>query len=233
MNINEEEFFDYIKCPAYYDMKYNKNIPATKPKTMQGLLNIVVNYFFTNLLNKKICTMNELKRKWDSICENNKDYINSKRNLEGINYLINFAKWAANNQIVLIDFASEYLVPIEGAVLIGNINPVIALPGRKCEIINARFSNKEPEQSSLDKQLKFTLDCYAFDKAYGQSVDAIKTIHFKNNKEFITNRTNNDYDRLVSTITGVANGIKAKAFYPRESTFCVSCEMKNYCKYWN
>ena len=233
MNITEEQLFDYIACPAYYDMKHNKRVPTTKEPTMQTLLDQVARYFYTNLLNGKICTMDELKRKWDSVCSNNKDYIDSRKNIEGMNYIINFARWASNNKLVLIDFESDYTVAVDDITVHGTIGPVAALPGRKCELIVSRFSNREPDQYDIDKKLKYTLDSHAFREAYKHDISATKVVHFKNNKEFITTRSQMDYDRLSSTIKGVANGIRSEAYYPRESVFCSQCEMKHVCKYWS
>lgn len=233
MNISENQLFDYITCPAYYDMKYNKRLGYKEEPTMQKLLDNVSRHFYSNLLNKKVCSMEELKKKWDSICDNNKEFINSKRNLEGMNYIINFARWASNNRIMLADFDSSYTVSVDDIQVNGTLGPISVLPGRKCELIVNRFSNREPDQYDIDKKLKYTLDCYAFKDAYQHDISAVKVIHFKNNKEFLTQRTQSDYDRLISTIRGVANGISSEAYYPRENIFCSSCEMKPYCKYWS
>lgn len=233
MLITEDQLFDYITCPCYYDMKYNKRIPFSKELTMQSLLNQVARYFYSNLLNKKICTMDDLKRKWDSIYEKNKEFINSKRNIEGMNYIINFARWASENKIILADFDSTYSIFLDGIEIQGNIGPISVLPGKRCELLSNRFSNREPNQNDIDKHLKYTLDCYAFKNAYNHEISAVKIIHFKNNKEFTTQRTQTDYDRLCSTINGVAKGISSGAYYPRESVFCSSCPLKNYCKYWS
>lgn len=233
MLITEEQLFDYITCPCYYDMKYNKGIPVSKEVTMQSLLDQVSRHFYSNLLNKKVCSMDELKRKWDSICEKNKEFINSKRNIEGMNYIINFARWASENKLILADFDSTYSIFLDGVEVQGTIGPISVLPGKRCELLSSRFSNREPNQSDIDKKLKFTLDCYAFKNAYDHDISAVKVVHFKNNKEFTTHRTQTDYDRLCSTVQGVAKGISAGAYYPRESVFCTTCPLKNYCKYWS
>ena len=81
MNIKEKELFDYINCPLFYDLAYNKHIPIKDNISMQTLLDTVTHYFYSNLINGKVCTMDELKNKWDSICEQNKYYIDSKKNL--------------------------------------------------------------------------------------------------------------------------------------------------------
>lgn len=233
MDITEHQLFDYITCPAYYDMKYNKNIMHNEEPSMQKLLSIVSNHFFSGLLDKRVCSMNELKKKWDSVCEKNKDYINSKRNLDGMNYIVNFGRWASNRQLLLADFDSSYTITVDDIHVHGTLGPVAVLPGKKCELIVPRFSSREPDQIAIDKQLKYTLDSYAFLQAYNHPISAVKVVHFKNNKEFTTMRSQIDYDRLDSTIRGVAKGIEAGAFYPRESVFCSTCPMKLYCKYWN
>lgn len=234
MNLKEQELFDYITCPAYYDMKHNKKLGFTEEPTMSKLLNQIPRHFYSNMFNnKKICTMDDLKKKWDSICSKHKDFINSKRNLDGINYIINFARWNGEHQPIIADYGSSYIIEVEDTYLVGELSPVRVLPGKKCELLINRFSSREPEQYSIDKQLKYTLDCYAFKEAYNHDISAIKIIHHKNNKMFVTQRTQIDYDRMRSTIIGVSEGIKAKAYYPRESVFCQSCEMKQYCKYWS
>lgn len=233
MKISEQELFDYIECPALYDMKYKKRIPYSETKTMQSLLNVIVNYFYSNLLNKKVCTMDELKRKWDSVCITHKDFMNSKRNLEGINYIVNFARWTADNKIILLDFNSIYKVIVDDVEVNGSIGAISVLPDRKCELVINRFSNRELNQSDIDKKLKYTLDCYAFKMAYDYDITAIKVINHKNNSVLITQRTITDYDRLESTIRGVANGISSDSFYPRETVFCSQCCVKHICKYWN
>lgn len=230
--ITEDQLFDYIKCPAFYDMKYNKKIPYKDTVSMQYLLDQVCRKFYTNLLDKKVLNMQDLKKKWDSVCNGNKDYINSKRNLEGINYIVNFARWASENKIILVDYNSYYSISFDDVVVEGTLGAILALPGRKCELLVSKFSTRAPEQFELDKSLKYTLDCYAFRKEYKHNISAVKIVHFKNNKEFTTYRTNNDFERLESTIKGVGNGIRNNSFYPRENVFCGYCYFKEYCKYW-
>lgn len=230
--MKEEELFDYIKCPAYYDMKYNKNIPMEKEINMQYLLNNIAKYFYSNLLNKKICSMDELKRKWDHVCQANKQYIDSKKNIEGLNYIINFAKWSANNNLLLADFDSKYKINIGESSIEGAMSAISILPGKRCELIINKFSNQAPDQYNIDKNIKYTLDCYAFKRLYNYDISIIKIIHHKNNSEFITQRTENDFERLKSTIKGVELGIKHNSYYPRETVFCRSCFYKQYCKYW-
>ena len=232
MNIKEEELFNYINCPTFYDLAYNKHIPLKDNLSMQTLLDTVTHYFYSNLINGKVCTMDELKNKWDSICDKNKYYIDSKKNLEGINYIINFARFIVDYKPNIIDFEKYYEVDIDGIILNGNISVINMLPNRKIELLIHRFSNKAPNQIELDKKLKYTIDSYVLKKLYNCEVAAIKVIHHKNNSEYITTRNNNDYDRLEISIKNIAKCIKDNLYYPRENVFCNTCYYKEYCKYW-
>lgn len=233
MILTEDQFFDYIQCPAKYDLKYNKRIPSSESVTMQKLLDKVVKYFYSNLLDGKVCTMEQLKQKWDSICEKNIYFIDTKKNLEGMNYIINFARWASNEQPNIIDFDSSYDIITENTIFSGNMGAIRMIPNRKFELIINRFNNRTISQNDLDKMLKYTIDCYAFKEQCAVEISAIRLINHKNNEEFISSRSNNDYDRLTSSIKGVASGIENKAFYPRESIYCTSCNYIDFCKYWS
>lgn len=233
MTINENELFDYIKCPCYYELKYIKKIRAEKNVSMSDLLDQIVRYYYTSLLQNKPYSMNDLKKKWDYICKKYSTIINQERNIKGIGFIVNFVRWMNENNIKLVDFNSTYSITFKDVEVIGTLGAVIAQPKRKCELIITRFSQKKPDQNMLDKKLKYTLDCYAFKEAYEHDINMIRIINFKNNLEYITQRTQTDFDRLEKTIIGVANGIKSKAFYPREeSMYCSSCEMKQFCKFW-
>lgn len=233
MNITEKQLFNYIECPAMYDMKYNMKIPCSIEPLMNNLLDGITRYFFSNLLQGKVCSLDALKKKWDSICKANEECIDSKKNLEGFNYIYNFATWAYENKIALVDFDSTYTIYINDIELTLAMNPIIALGNNKFELLICRFSNKEPNQIDIDKRLKYTLDCYAFKKAYGKEISAIRVVHFKNKKEYTSYRTQTDFDRLETTIKNVANAIASDIYYPRENILCSSCNYKNYCNSWS
>lgn len=230
--MHEEQLYDYIKCPALYDMKYIKKIPIKKEVTFKDCVNRAANYYYANLLNNKIITMNDIKKKWDSICEKNRDIITEKSNIEGLSLLINFVKWNENNKTILADFNSTYEIDIEEINILGTFNAISVLPGRKCELIYNDFNRVAPEQYYLDKSLKYTMDCFAFEYLYKTKISGIKIIYHKNNTEYYTTRSTGDYDRLFSAVKGIDKGINLKCFYPRENVFCKKCFYKEYCKYW-
>lgn len=230
--MQEDQLYDYIKCPAMYDMKHIKKIPLNRVNTFKDCIKYVANYYYTNLLNNKVLSTNDIKKKWDNVCEKNTNIINDKLNIEGLSLLINFVRWNENNKTVLADFNSSYEMEINGVTINGIFNAIAVLPGRKCEIIINDFGRIMPDQYSLDKNLKITLDCMAFKKIYGIDISGIKIIYHKNNTEFYTTRNNNDNQRLISSIKSIDIAIKNNCFYPRENVFCKKCFYKEYCKYW-
>ena len=233
MDLSEKELFEYINCPVYYDLAYNKHIPLKENISMQTLLDKVTHYFYSNLINGKVCSMDELKKKWDSICSKNKDYIDTKKNLEGINYIVNFARYIVDYKPNIVDFQRYYEINIDNILFSGNIDIINLLPNKKIELLSHRFNNKAPNQIELDKKIKYTIDAYVLKELYGLEVSAIKIIHHKNNTEYITTRSNTDFDRLSSCITNVAKAIENNIYYPKDNVFCTGCYYKEYCRYWS
>ena len=67
--MTEVEFFDYIKCPVFYDAVHKKQLPFVFQPTMNELLNRVALRFFLNLMDGKIMKMSQIKKAWDTICD--------------------------------------------------------------------------------------------------------------------------------------------------------------------
>lgn len=232
MNITEDQLFDYIKCPAFYDMKYNKNFKTEEYKSVNEFLKPVANFYFTSIFNKRVPSGAELKGKWDTICRKNPIHIDTKKNIEGMGLLINLERWGNNNKLYLAEFNTGYTVKIGDIEVRGTIGPVQATMDKQLILIDPKFVARCPEQSEIDRKLKYTLDCLAFKEAYKHEINAIKVVHIKNLVEMYTTRDRLDFDRLESTVKGVVNGIESDVYYPRETSFCNSCSLKQYCKYW-
>jgi hypothetical protein len=237
MVITEQQLFDYIACPAMYDVKHNKNIQIEEPVSVAKLLNKVAKYFYMNLLNGKVPTSNDLKKKWDSICVQNPVYVDAKRNLEGMGLIMKLLQWASAEEILVVDMDSQYRLmfqiadplPVE---LVGTMGTILALPNNKYELLVTDFSSKMPDQTLIDMKLKYSLDSYAFLGVYNKRVDGVKIRNVKNAKDFLTFRSEDDFHRLKQTVANVAICIKNKLFYPRESVMCSTCNAKDYCKAW-
>ena len=77
--MNEIEFYDYIKCPVFYDAVHRKKLPFVFQPTMNEVLNKVAYRFFLGLMNGTVMSMNQLKKTWDNICNENRCYFDKQQ----------------------------------------------------------------------------------------------------------------------------------------------------------
>lgn len=235
MRLTEQQMFDYMYCPAKYDMKHNRHIILAEEMTIPKILNQVCKYFYVYVLNnRKTPTLNQLVNKYESIYKPYCDIISEKKYTEGLFLLRNFYNWACSNTIAVIDSDIKYMITHKNILLEGIMNPVAINKNKKLEFLLMNFSNKIPEQQELDMKIKHTIDIMAFnDSNKDHKIVATKVHHVKSGKDFITGRSQMDYDRLTATMENVAKGIENKIFYPRETPLCNSCAYRHYCRGWN
>jgi len=233
VQITEQQLFDYISCPVKYDIKYNKGINIAEPISMNIILNKIFNFFSINLLNQTVLTPNQLKNKWDSICNLYPNYIDTKKNLTGLDYILRMYNWAKKNEITVLDIDTNYSITVDDIELQGCISaPIIAAPNKSLELLFMNFGNKIPSPYINNMKLIYTLYMYAFKYIYNKEIIGSKIYFVKGDKVFKTTRSKNDFLRLEDTIRGVASGIRNNAFYPRENILCDVCKAKEYCKFW-
>jgi hypothetical protein len=236
MNLTESTLFDYMKCPVLYDGIYNKDLTPAEQPSMTVLLNKLCRHFYANLMNGRILATSSLKKKWDSICESNQDYVTTQKCLDGISKSIALFQWAKDQQIVIADMDVPYKLLISGphgaTNFTGEIGTIAALPDGRFELLVTDMGRTLPDRFLIDMKLKYTLDVYAFKKVYDKDI-AVHIHHVASNKDFYTYRTRDDLARLESTIDNVAFSIKNNLYYPHENTFCTSCGMKTFCRAWH
>lgn len=225
--------FDYIFCPAKYHMKHVMGYQIGDPISLPKLLNRVAKYFYINLLNGKVCSMNELKMKWDSICKQYPDFLDAKKNLTGMGLIVNLYRWAADEKICVGDVDEKYKLYLGDTEFVGNIDVILVRPDKKIELMYTNFNDREPEQFDIETKLKYTLDSVAFKTMHNRPVDGIRIHCVKSIKDHLAYRTEADADRLRTTILNVARGIENNIFYPREAGTCANCTGKELCRYWN
>lgn len=233
MKLTEQQLFDYNFCPVKYYLRHIAKIDVPEAPTMNKLLNQVAKYFYTSVANGKKPTLRQMQAKLDSICEENKEFINSKKAVEMWGHIYNFYNWACDNRIAVIDFDTKYAITIGEHIVEGAMNPIALTKNKDLEILLVNFSNKVPEQLELDMKLKYTLDVMAFNRANkDMSIKGTRMHLVKQNKDLYTTRSLNDYKRLESTVNGIAKSIQNELYYPRETYMCNTCSYRNYCRAW-
>ena len=231
MKLTEQQLFDYIHCPTKYHIKYVMKINLIEKPTMQHHLDTITRYFFLNLLNGKVCTYNDIKKKWDSICE--KHNFDANKCLNGWGLIMKLLQWAERERICIGDVGANYMIPVGTHQLHGTINTILVKPSKQIELLTTSFSEKNLDKTEIDMKLKYTMDALGFKTLYGVEPTGIKIHSVKYDQDVFTNRTEPDIIRLKDTITNVANSIEQGIYYPRESAFCSTCNAKQYCRYWH
>ncbi len=232
MKLTEQQLFDYIYCPVKYDIKYNKRIDITDLITMPMLVNAVVQYFFSNLVNGKVMTYEQLKKKWDNICEKHEDIMDSKKAIAGWATIVKVTQWAEQQKLIVGDVNVNYSFPVNDIVFCGTIDAITVTRDKKTELLTVNLGEKTLDKSMIDMKLKHTMDYIGFKTIYGVYPDGIKNHSVKYDQDLLTLRSETDIIRLKDTISSVGQGIDKGIFYPRESFYCSSCSAKSYCKYW-
>lgn len=230
--ITEQQLFDYMFCPAKYDIKYNMKIAIEEPRTLNSLVKIVEKYFYINLMNGKLLSTDQLKRKWDSICEANLDFIDKNKVLKGISYILQFHRWAIDKKLPLVDTEIKYNIIVDNVELEGTTNPLIA-KNNNYYFLDVQFKSKIPDKTIIDSKIKYTIDTYAFESIYQKEPLGVEILKITDYTIIKTTRSSMDYNKLESTIKGISNGILHGAYYPRENILCTECNAKNYCRYWS
>lgn len=234
ITLKEQAFFDYIRCPTFYDAVYNKKLPYRTRDSFNRLLNKVANSFYLELMNGNVMRLDIIKRKWDAICEENKHYITEKKCLEGLDLLFKFYKWAEDKRIQIIDINTPYKLVFKGKRSIveiqGELYPIAKI-NNQVELLITSFESKYPDQAILDLNLKYSLDSYTFYRFYQKEI-GIHLHHVGKNEDFFSYRIRDDFNRLRSTVDNIGFSLENNIYYPRESVLCPSCQMKDVCKVW-
>lgn len=229
IKLTENQLFDFANCPSLFEMKYVKKLPMSEETSFSQLLNKVSNYFYLHLLNGKVCSLAELKKKWDSICESHQ--LSPKQAVDGMHLVAKFANWMGHEQPIVLDINTPYTICMGNVELSGNLLPVFRVNEKK-ELIVTDFSSKMPDQRLVDMKLKYTLDAYVCKTLFKEDIVGIRVHNVKNDKEIRTYRNEADFNRLISSVKGIGTAIKSSGFYARDSFMCPSCPAFTYCRFW-
>lgn len=234
--LSEQQIFDYIKCPLRYDSVYNHKMATKNHPSLPELIKRVERAFFVNLMNGKVLSSSEIKRKWDRVCESNQEFVNAQKCLDGIDALMKMYRWAASKQIRIADIAMPYIVSVRDDNDVYEIKGETGAIGlmkdrNRLEIIDIDYSNRALDQFLIDMKLKYSLDLLAAQQL-GQDISGVHIHHVKSDKDFFTVRSDEDMIRVREAIKNIGRCIKHHLFYPRETLICASCDMKFYCRAW-
>lgn len=234
--LTEEQLWSFANCPAQYDMAYNKQLIPKKPPMFSEHIQVVANAFYSNLMNGKILSRDEIKRKWDSVCTKNPT-IDSRKCVEGIGKLMSMYSWAERIQLRILDIAVPYVLLFKDKnnnlfEIAGRIHTLALTKENVPELLVTDWNDKHTNQIRTDMNLCYTLQCYAYYKKTGHNL-GIHVHNIKHNTEIYSYRGKFDYQRLATTVNNIGFSIKNGLYYPRENPMCISCYSAGACKSWH
>lgn len=232
MDVTEQQLFDYLQCPVYYDITVNKKLPSEQPVQLSDLLMKVTRFFYLQLSLGEVPTLATLKRKWDMVFQPYQEILGEKKAIEGLQLLMKLYDWAKETKLVVIDIDSPYAITSGKNKLEGVMGVIVAGKNGRDELLVTSFSPRMSHEDLDALKLKYTIDSYAYRLKYGKDLSGIRIHHVKHGKDSLTFRKNSDYERLFGTINGVCKSLENNIYYVRDHYGCAICPVNNLCKYW-
>lgn len=244
MIISLSQINDYLKCPQYYQYKYNYGIKEETilSKEYSDKLHEVIYHFFFRVMDKQVPSLHVLRDKWESLWFKEKidplKYLTTPRNetwemgIKGSTLLTNFYNDNYLNPGVPLLVNHEFTFPCGDHEVTGKFEVVREVqdgPRRVIELLIYKSSRQTPNQWVVDNDLNISLLSAAFRHLLRAKEQRDTVFHLRTGKKFFTCRTKEQTDKAAKIVDSIANGIELGVFYPRYSFICNTCSYKKLC----
>lgn len=233
--LTEDQFFDYLKCPIYYGLRYNSKPRIGRSVTMPRLVQQVINAFCMKLSDGEVMRPDILKRKWDMLCRQNPVVMTQEKVREGFGHLMRFYRWAERNELRIAVMGEPYILRQEldnGDYLEyhGSLGIIMANQYGKPENLKFHFSTRFPDQADLDLSMKTTLDHVGFESIYKVPLIGTRVHHLRKDRDFYTTRDSASAKERAQQVTkNVFRSIRSDIWYPHETPLCQTCQARDFC----
>lgn len=228
LQVTEQQIYDYMRCPVSYKLKHDRKIVSTHV-SLKNLLEPIAKSFYLYLMDGRVTPMHELRKKWDGTCRKYK--LENKQVLEGIDLLVKFHRWAANEKPIVLDVGSLYSLRIGNIEMAGNGGIVLATGSNMAELLVLDFGTKLAESIDIDRRLKWTMQCIAAQQQLGFPVSGIRMYNVKFDKNLTSIRGQSEFDRLEASMLAIGKALEQDIIYPRDFA-CSGCDVKDICAGW-
>lgn len=230
MLLNEKAFFNYIYCPIMFHVEQKMSLNGEKTSNNKKDVLNTIDYFYSGILDGKLRTYKEIEKKFYA----SQEALKKEDLISEWEKVISIIEWSKEEKIMIGDLNKPYCYTTEKDNKInGIINYIIINQNKHIMLLYFDLSSKRLDKSYLSRKLKYTLDYFGFEKAYGKKPDFIKIHSVKYNEDYVFYKTEDDRARLNLTIDQVCHCIEEQITFPRESYLCKTCNYSSYCTYWN
>ena len=247
IDLTEQQFFDYIRCPALYDMKYNHKLLINKPVTIKDILQKATLAYYNLTIqrvqnNESPVSFKTLTKKYESFYKPYKDIFNKDDYIEGLMALQNFFDYMESIKLAVFNINSAYKITYKDVSLQGILNPIAVNQKKQLEFLIMNYSNRTPDTLEGELKLKYTIDQLAFNKSNrdlqvnGLRIHTIKKVKkvkkVKKDTDLLIAKNDNDFNRFYSTLYNVGQAIQNNIYFVRDDHMCSSCLYRHQCKAW-
>lgn len=233
INIFNEEYLDYLKCPAYYDMKHNRRLEMKDITSVTDELNKIISGVLHHEMIGAPTPFDEIKAKWDRICDKKK--LDHKKAMDGIDKLIKFARFVKDmRNYKIMGYESEFKIHYDDYIFVGKTGLIVLDKNTKRKeamLFNPSSNYRNKDILELDPIIGLTV--LGYNILTEDHIDAIKVFNIKRGGlESIPISKNVLIDRTRTSIDNVCKAIKNDILYPRYDFMCARCEAVDYCRYY-
>jgi CRISPR/Cas system-associated exonuclease Cas4 (RecB family) len=244
MVISLSQINDYIKCPQYYQYKYNYKLEekAIIEKEYSEKIHEIIYHFFYRVLDKQVPGLHVLRDKWESLWFKKKidplQYLTTPKNpawemgVSGATLLTNFYNSNYQDPGAPLLINHSFTFPYGDHEITGQFEVVREIqdgPRRVIELIIYKTGRQTPTQWTVDNNLTISILSAAFRYLLRAKEQREVVYHLRSNKTFSTYRTKEELDKALKIVDRIVEGITQNIFYPRHSFICNNCSYKNYC----
>lgn len=235
---------DYIKCPQYYQYKYNYGLEegTVLSKEYSDKLHEVIYHFFFRVMDKQVPGLHVIRDKWESLWFKEKidplKYVTTPKNesweigIKGATLLTNFYNDNYLNPGVPLLVNHPFTFPCGDHEIEGKFEVVREIqdgPRRVIEIITYKTRKQTPTNWEVNQDLTISLLSAAFRHLLKAREQRETVYHLRSAKNFHTYRTKEQLEKAAENVDRIVSGIEQGIFYPRYSYICNGCHYKNFC----
>lgn len=244
ININDLQRFRLCPLRAYFYEQEKKDEKKVDLGTLfTDSMQAAILYFYTRLLDKKICSEKLLHQKFESLYL---DYIKQSALesidrdhfrvslREGKDALSFFQKQQLfyPDEIILLNVLYELHIP-DTQIIVSDYLPLARSCSRGTEVVTFVQFKQKATSFYFDSDLKMTASEWAYEKIIGKKADRLCIQFIRMGQSFFTERNDSDRKKLIQLCKNYEMTRKLKLHYPNEGKHCDRCPYAEECKRWS
>lgn len=226
----------YMDCPYSYFLRYTKKIPSVESSASvfgSAIHNTAKIGYENNLVRDE--WVKTFKREWVVLTKSKKDIVYSSdkdffiklkygQKLIG-EFYDKYVEGKEPPKKVEFKFSKTDSVKLGSHILVGIFDQIDS----NDRIVDYKTGFSKPFKNQLDYDLQFTIYSYAYRQLFNKEETGLVLLHVPSCTEFLTKRTNKDFEILREEIDKVEKSIETNVFVRNLGRNCYNCYFVEHC----